>query len=79
MTTKIQKWGNSQAVRIPKHMLDSLNWGDNEIVALTIEDGKVVIEAVTKRKNIKELFADFDGEYTPIEMDWGEPVGKEIW
>ncbi|MDO5330935.1 MAG: AbrB/MazE/SpoVT family DNA-binding domain-containing protein [Bacillota bacterium] len=79
MTTKIQKWGNSQAIRIPKHILESLKWNDDEDIVLTIKDGKVVIERAYKRKNIKELFADFEGEYTPVEMDWGEPVGEEVW
>lgn len=31
-----------------------------------------------KRKNIKELFKDYKGDYTPSEFDWGEPKGKEI-
>jgi antitoxin component of MazEF toxin-antitoxin module len=30
-------------------------------------------------KSIEELFAGFQGEYEPVEIDWGEPVGKEIW
>lgn len=30
-------------------------------------------------KTIEELFAGFDGEYEPVEIDWGKPVGKEIW
>ena len=32
-----------------------------------------------KRKNIKERFAGFNGEYPKTEIDWGNPVGKEIW
>lgn len=28
---------------------------------------------------LEELFADFDGEYIPEEINWGEPVGGEIW
>ena len=30
-------------------------------------------------ESIEELFADFDSEYEMIEIDWGKPVGKEIW
>ena len=40
---------------------------------------KIIIEKATKQKNIKELFADYHGEYTPVEIDWGEPVGNEVW
>ena len=81
MTTTIQKWGNSQGVRIPKILLDSINWSENEEVSINIEEDKLVIEKAKtqNRKNIKELFKDYKGEYKPEEIDWGEPKGEEIW
>ncbi len=81
MTTNIQKWGNSQGIRLPKHLLDSIKWNENEEIEITAQNGKLVIEKVVhkERKNIKELFANFDGEYTPQNVDWGEPVGDEVW
>lgn len=81
MTTTIQKWGNSQGVRIPKILLDSINWSENEEVSINIEEDKLVIEnaKTQNRKNIKELFKDYKGEYKPEEIDWGEPEGEEIW
>lgn len=33
----------------------------------------------TPSKRIDALFAGFHGEYRPHEIDWGEPVGKEVW
>lgn len=81
MITTIQKWGNSQGVRIPKILLDSINWSENEEVSINIEEDKLVIEKAKtqNRKNIKELFKDYKGEYKPEEIDWGEPEGEEIW
>lgn len=80
MTTTIQKWGNSQGVRIPKILLDTVKWSDNEQIMIVVDDGKLIIEkAKNKRKNIKELFANYEGDYKPIEVDWGEPEGEEIW
>ena len=81
MTTTIQKWGNSQGVRIPKILLDSINWSENEEVSINIEEDKLVIEKAKtqNRKNIKELLKDYKGEYKPKEIDWGEPEGEEIW
>lgn len=80
MTTTIQKWGNSQGVRIPKILLDTVKWSDNEQIMIVVDNGKLIIEkAKTKRKNIKELFADYKGDYKPIEVDWGDPEGEEIW
>ena len=81
MTTTIQKWGNSQGIRIPKILLDSINWSENEEVSINIEEDKLVIEKAKtqNRKNIKELFKDYKGEYKPKEIDWGEPEGEETW
>ena len=81
MTTIIQKWGNSQGIRIPKVILESMNWSENEQIVIIVEDKKLIIEKAkeNKRKNIKQLFEDYDGEYEPKEIDWGEPKGEEIW
>ena len=81
MTTTIQKWGNSQGIKIPKMVLDSVNWSENEQIIIIVDNGKLVIEKAKehKRKNIKELFKDYKEDYKPIEIDWGEPKGEEIW
>ncbi len=79
MTTTIQKWGNSQGIRIPKFLLEAVQWADDEQLVLSADKNKIIIEKAAPRKNIKELFADFDGEYTPVNVDWGKPIGEEIW
>lgn len=79
MTTSIQKWGNSQGIRIPKSILDDLKWKENDEVMIIVQENQLVIEKIEKRKNIKELFKDYDGKYETIEIDWGEPMGDEIW
>ena len=80
MTVKIQKWGNSQGIRIPKNVLDELGWKENEKLNMKVSNGTLVIERanVFKRKNIYELFEGFKGDCEPIEIDWGYSSGKEI-
>ena len=73
MTTNIQKWGNSQGLRIPKILLDTLNWAEGQPIEIVLKSAKV------KKKSIQELFADYQGDYQPSEMKWGEPEGKEVW
>lgn len=34
---------------------------------------------IKKNVSIIDLFADYQGEYKPEEIDWGEPVGEEVW
>ena len=79
MLSTIQKWGNSQGIRIPKVILDSVQWKENEEVALTAENGKIIIEKAKKRKTIVELFEGYKGDYQPEEIDWGSPRGDEVW
>ena len=79
MFTKVQKWGNSHGIRIPKTILEDLKWKEKEPLTIDIQDGKIVIERIQKTKNIKDLFKDFNEEYEPEEIKWGNPTGEEIW
>lgn len=79
MLATLQKWGNSSGIRIPKSMLETLRWGKNEELVITAADDKLIIERARKRKNIEELFQGYEGDYVPEEINWGAPVGNEIW
>lgn len=48
MTAIIQKWGDSQGMRIPKFILDSVNWNENTNLELCTENNKIII---TQTKN----------------------------
>lgn len=82
MTTSVQRWGNSQGIRIPKYLLDAVKLTENDQITITAEDDRLIIEKaapVTAHKTLKQLFEGYDGDYTPQEIDWGEKAGKEIW
>ncbi|MDE6591651.1 MAG: AbrB/MazE/SpoVT family DNA-binding domain-containing protein [Oscillospiraceae bacterium] len=79
MTAKIQQWGDAFGISIPEYILDILKWRDNEQIDIIAENDRIIIERSRKRKNIKELFEDFEGEHEPVNIDWGEAVGDEIW
>ena len=81
MTTNIQKWGNSQGIRLPKYLLDLLKWSVNEQIEIKMQDDKIIIEKASPKnhKNIAELFEGYEGNYTPEEIDWGKPMGEEVW
>ncbi|MBR5348551.1 MAG: AbrB/MazE/SpoVT family DNA-binding domain-containing protein [Lachnospiraceae bacterium] len=81
MTTTIQKWGNSQGIRLPKSILIALKWSVDEKIEIKTLGNKIVIEPVEdkKRKTITELFDGYNSEYTPEEIDWGKPKGREVW
>lgn len=87
MQATIQKWGNSQGIRLPKHILESVGLempatGEPVEVEVIAEEGKITISRLLphrKRRSIVELLAGFEGDYEASEADWGTPVGKEIW
>lgn len=81
MQATIQKWGNSQGIRIPKAFLDALGMVENDLVELNRVEDNIVITKVKKEKEItlEDIFKDYDGEYKAEEFDWGSSVGKEVW
>ena len=80
MTTTIQKWGNSNGIRIPKAILEQLGLDTNSNIIMTVSKDKLIIEkAAIKHKTLAERFADYTGEAPSGEYDWGEPQGEEIW
>jgi antitoxin MazE len=82
MQTAVVKCGNSQEIWLTKLLLDSLHLSDNDTVDVMIEGNSLIIKKIEEKnpyKTIQERFSDFDGEYEPIEINWGKPVGKEIW
>jgi len=82
MQTKIQKWGNSQGIRIPKKMLDHTQIRVGEVVNISFGDGRIIIETTHEphgRFDIKALAGNMPSDYTVGEERWGEPVGREAW
>ncbi len=79
MQTKVQKWGNSLALRIPKSFALNINIKQNELVDLSIGDGKLVITPITEKEySLKELLAGVSEDNLHREFDTGTPVGKEL-
>lgn len=79
MQVTVQKWGNSNAVRIPKAILEVANVVENEDVEMTAEKGKITLCKVKRYKTLEERFVNYEGNCHCEEYDWGQPVGKEVW
>ena len=80
MRTEIVKWGNSQGVRLPKYLLESVGLGERDKVEITTDNQRIIIEKTTpQHRTIQERFANFDGKYEPVSIDWGAPQGEELW
>ena len=82
MHTKIQKWGNSQGLRLAKNVLEDAHLGVGDEVDIAARDGVIVIAPIRKirgRYHLEDLVAQIPEDYHAGEVDWGEPVGKEAW
>ena len=80
MQAKIQKWGNSLALRIPQSYALNVNIKQNEMVDLSIEQGSILIKPIVKKgHSLEELLESVSENNLHSEFDTGAPVGKEIW
>ena len=78
--SKIQKWGNSQGIRIPKKMLETLDLKVNDSISIEEGENFLKIKKVEEKlSNIEKLFLNYEDEYEKIDLDWDNEVGKEIW
>ena len=84
METKIKRWGNSYGIVIPKTALAQMELHDpaNQYVTLMVTNKALVVKPKKLASSIDELFAGFDYDaynQESSEVDWGSPVGDEIW
>lgn len=80
METRLQKWGNSDGIRIPSSILKSLGLKTNDKVNINETEDKIVITKVKEEKiSLKERFKNYKGPNLSKEFEWDEPRGKELW
>lgn len=82
MQVQLKTWGNSQGVRIPKEVLNTLGLSENDSLELRVDEGRIILEKPFRHRSLKERAEAFGGELHLTgdqEFDWGEPEGNEIW
>jgi antitoxin MazE len=80
MHVRVQKWGNSLAVRIPKPLAEDAEVREGTLLNLAVSEGKVVATPVEKKKqSLKQLLAKVTRKNLHAEVDFGPSVGREIW
>ena len=80
MRTKVQKWGNSLALRIPKAFALDAQIENNSEVEISLVDGQIVIKPIPKQQwTLDQLLSGITNENVHQEIDTGSAVGKEVW
>jgi antitoxin MazE len=75
----VSKWGNSLAIRIPALLAESAGLAEGSEVALRVSAGRLVVEPVRPRYELKKLVEGITPKNRHQQIDWGKPHGKEVW
>ena len=80
MQTRVQKWGNSLGVRIPRSLAEEVGLGPGSEVSLSAKDGELVVKpSVPVRLSLDDLLAEVSEENLHSSIDTGPAVGAEIF
>lgn len=80
MRVQVKKWGNSASVRIPASVMAAASLQLDQAVDVREEDGRVVIEPLrTPANDLDALLSRMTPDTFPDDVDFGFPVGEEVW
>jgi len=82
MRTKVQKLGNSQGLRLNKELLSGVGIGLGDAVDVVVRNGTLVVTPIRQVRggyDLRALVRRISKDYKPGELDWGPPVGREVW
>jgi antitoxin MazE len=80
MVTKVQKWGNSQGLRLPKHVLEMARIAVGDEIEVVVGEEEITLRKVCGKKyDLAELVSRMPRRVRGGEEGFGPPVGKEEW
>ena len=81
MEVKLQPWGNSQGIRLPKAVLREAGFAPDDHLLVQAESGKIILIRSFQHRTLEERAAEYDGKLNlEGELEWrGDPVGNEVW
>jgi len=78
MLAKVQRWGNSQGLRLSKQLLVQANIAVGEDIEIVAKKGQIILKK-TRKFDLAEMVSRMPKDYQVQEESFGEPVGKEVW
>ncbi len=78
----LSSWGKSTAVRIPSTLLKKSGWHTGQKVTVQYtNDGNIVLCPAPERPKLEALLERVTPDNLPDDqdIDWGKPVGTEVW
>ena len=80
MRTKVQKWGNSLGLRIPKALAEEAGVAAGSGVDVSIDNGDLIVRPTRRvRYRLGDLLRRVNAGNVHREIDTGDAVGREAW
>jgi antitoxin MazE len=79
MVTRVQRWGNSLALRIPHSFAVQAKVAEGTAVDIAVERDRLVVKPVQHQYRLRDLLKGIDRRNRHAEVGTGAAVGKEIW
>ena len=79
MHSKVQKWGNSLALRIPQAVARQIHVAEGDTVTLHVDAETLSIRPARPRYRLADLLRRVTVKNTHSETEWGAARGKEVW
>jgi antitoxin MazE len=80
MKARIQKWGNSLALRIPRPFATESKLGEGSAVDLSVRNGRIVVAPIAEPEfALQDLVAQIKPRNRHSEIETGGAVGNEVW
>ena len=80
MHTKIQKWGNSLALRIPKVFADLVKIQKGSDVDISVDNGKLLISVISEADySLEDFLLKIDENNIHKEITFSDSIGREVW
>ena len=79
MKTKIKKWGNSLALRIPKALAEDSRLYVGSTVDVTVQNNLLIVKSIDEEYNLENLVSKISSENVHHEVMTYDSKGKEVW
>ena len=80
MQTQIKPWGNSLGIRLNKQILALAGFKEEDKLDISVTEGQIILSVPFRHKSLAERASEYGGQLLlSEEMEWDEPVGREVW
>lgn len=76
---RVSRWGNSLALRIPVSAVKRLKLNEGSAMSVQVSGDAIMLRPSTSEPTLAQLLDGVTPDMVGGEMDWGKPVGKEMW